>query len=254
MLKNSLGVRIYLALQSALAVLVPQIATATGSADHPQSITIKHAFGQSHVQVRRCHNDAHAGLLVVLHGRGGHAAAQLSTMATQFKAVACKRNLALVVPEAASANRNWPFERAGGDKQDQFLNELLEKKIPTLVKIKKPHTTFFVGISAGATFLMGDFYPRHAQRYSGAAIALCGGSWPTDTRQLTELGKFKKMPLAIRISEKDFLFRQARAGIVAYEKARIPVYKRITSESGHCAFSMDEATEEALSQIAPVPK
>lgn len=239
--------RLYLSIFFLIWAPPATAAPATNSIPLSEPIAAKSIFGTSAALLQRCHDKVHSGLLVVLHGRGGHS--QLETLASQFKDLACKKNLALVVPAASSANQNWPFERAGGDKQDLFLIDLIEKKIPAKVKLKKNRLTVFVGISAGATFLMGDFYPRHAQLYNGAAIALCGGSWPTDRRRLGVKENFVKFPLAIRISKRDFLFRQSEAGIKAYEERGVPVFKKITDEAGHCAFSLENAAAEALSQL-----
>ncbi len=210
----------------------------------------KNQFGTSTFHVEGCHRTEHSGVLVVLHGKGGQT--QLSSLAKRFKLLACSRNLAVIAPAASSVNQNWPFERAGGDKQDMFLNELLKNELPQRIKLKKNFETHFVGISAGATFLMGDFYPRHAHRYVGSAIALCGGSWPTDQSKLKEKTNFNKLPLAIRISSKDFLFQQSEAGIRAYKAEGIPILQRITHEQGHCNFSLTEATNELLTELIPV--
>lgn len=209
--------------------------------------TASSPYGNTSFHLEQCHHKTHSGLMVVLHGRGGHT--QLDKLAQRFKTIACSRNLAVVVPAASSSNQNWPFEREGGDKQDLFLIEILKNEIQKKTKITEPSDTVFIGISAGATFLMGDFYPRHANLYRGAAIALCGGSWPTDKSKLKEKENFKKFPLTLRISKKDFLYKQSEAGIRTYEAHGIPVIKKITHEQGHCNFPLETAAEELLNEL-----
>ena len=181
------------------------------------------------------------GILVLLHGRGGHTA--IEKLVNAFPKFACRRNFAVVAPAAPTANKNWPFEQKRGEKQDLFLLELIQKNLPQTFSINENTPIHLVGISAGATFLMGDFYPRHGFKLKGLAAALCGGSWPTQS----EINGFKDIekhfPLFVQISKQDFLFKQTEAGLKRYMDLGLPLRAKITEEPGHCAFDFEQSLE-----------
>jgi hypothetical protein len=187
------------------------------------------------------------GIVVLLHGRGGHTA--IEKLVNAFPKFACRRNFAVVAPAAPTANKNWPFEKKQGEKQDLFLLELLQKNLRQTFSMNEKTPIHLVGISAGATFLMGDFYPRHGFKLNGLAAALCGGSWPTQS----EINGFKDIekhfPLFVQISKQDFLFRQTEAGLKRYTDLGLPLRAKITEETGHCAFDFEESLERIAAMI-----
>lgn len=187
------------------------------------------------------------GIVVLLHGRGGHTA--IEKLVNEFPKFACRRNFAVVAPAAPTANKNWPFEQKQGEKQDLFLLELLQKNLPQTFSMNEKTPIYLVGISAGATFLMGDFYPRHGFKLKGLAAALCGGSWPTQS----EIKGFKNIeqhfPLFVQISKQDFLFKQTEAGLKRYMDLGLPLRAKITEEPGHCAFDFEESLERIAVMI-----
>lgn len=184
-------------------------------------------------------------VLVVLHGKGG--ADSLTSLAARFRPSACKHQFLIVAPAAPTQQKNWPFELVKGEGQDVFLNDLLQNRVPKELRKRSAPVELpllLVGISAGATFLMGDFYPRHAYKFRGKALALCGGSWPT-----TDVIPFKEklsqqFPLYVKISQDDFLFDQVRAGLKQYAKLGIPPLASITQDRGHCGFDFNAAIDE----------
>lgn len=181
------------------------------------------------------------GVVVVLHGRGGHAST--SDLARMFLNFACSKRLAVAAPAAPTKNQNWPFEKIQGEKQDLLLLELIKNILPRELGIKKELKTYLVGVSAGATFLMGDFYPRHGAQLKGFAAALCGGSAPT-AAQISGLKQLEKtFPLFLQISRKDFLFQQTEQGLKKYAEMGLPLRARITDEPGHCAFNFAESLD-----------
>ena len=182
------------------------------------------------------------GVVVVLHGRGGHES--ISDLAQKFALFACQRGFAVAAPAAPTKNKNWPFEKLEGEKQDHFLLALIKQILPQELRSKKKELKIYlVGISAGATFLMGDFYPRHGAQLKGFAAALCGGSQPTAARLSGLQSLEKSFPLFIQISSKDFLFQQAEQGLKKYADMGLPLRAKITDEPGHCAFDFVESLE-----------
>ena len=187
------------------------------------------------------------GIVVLLHGSVGHTA--IEKLVSSFSKFACRRNFAVVATAAPTVNKNWPFEQKQGEKQDLFLLELLQKNLPQTFSLSEKTPIYLVGISAGATFLMGDFYPRHGFKLNGLAAALCGGSWPTHF----EINGFKdiekRFPLFVQISKQDFLFRQTEAGLKRYMDLGLPLRAKITEEPGHCAFDFEESLERIATMI-----
>lgn len=103
-------------------------------------------------------------------------------------------------------------------------------------------------MSAGATFLKGDFYPRHGSKFRGLASAFCGGSCPTQDF-IAESSKIdKSFPLFVQISRKDFLFEQVEAGLIKYDQLGLPLRTFLINEDGHCSFDFEKAIEKIEQQ------
>ncbi|NBW80471.1 hypothetical protein EBR21_01835 [bacterium] len=187
------------------------------------------------------------GAMVVLHGSGG--AGSLKDLAQMLSVSTCKHRLRLAVPAAPTRNRNWPFETSQGERQDEYLLELIKKDIPAAWQAP-PATIvtnlFIVGISAGATFLMGDFYPRHAHQFKGRALALCGGAWPSQDKIVGIKKLDADFPLFVQIGTSDFLFEQVRAGLTKYSKMGLPLQASFTDAPGHCAFDFNAAVDAVM--------
>jgi predicted esterase len=189
------------------------------------------------------------GILVVLHGRGG--ANGVSGLIETFRPSVCRHNLVAVAPSAPTSNRNWPFETSNGEGQDQFLLNFIRKEVRQLLRLSASEDSlpiYLVGISAGATFLMGDFYPQHGHKLRGRAIALCGGSWPVNGKINGIKSIESAFPLYVQIGKSDFLFGQVKAGLTKYSELGLPLRARFTEAAGHCAFDFNEALDLVLSE------
>ncbi|MFZ9520522.1 MAG: hypothetical protein ACO3A4_08600 [Silvanigrellaceae bacterium] len=188
-----------------------------------------------------------AGTMVVLHGSGG--AAGIAGLAEMMSQSACNHRLRLAVPAAPTRNRNWPFESAIGERQDEYLLGLIKKDIPSAWKNSLASDSpmlVIVGISAGATFLMGDFYPRHAHKLKGRALALCGGAWPSQDKIVGYKRLDAEFPLFVQIGKSDFLFEQVRAGLTKYAHMGLPLQASFTEAPGHCAFDFNAAVDAVM--------
>jgi hypothetical protein len=187
------------------------------------------------------------GLLIVLHGRGG--ADGVTGLLETFRPTLCKHNLAAAAPSAPTANRNWPFESSNGEGQDEFLLNFIRKNVRSLLNLSVADDSlpvYLVGISAGATFLMGDFYPNYGHTLRGRAVALCGGSWPVKGK-INGIKKIEStFPLFVQIGKSDFLFDQVTAGLKKYSQLGLPLRARFTEAAGHCAFDFNEAIDVVL--------
>lgn len=205
-------------------------------ASHGSSSRVKQRESQSH------------GTMFVLHGSGG--ANSLEQLLESVRSSACQHGYRLALPAAPTQNKNWPFETANGEGQDRFLLELIQKDLPSLFKLTRievQQPIFLLGVSAGATFLMGDFYPRHGHQLRGHALALCGGSWPSQDKIEGVKSVESRFPLFVQIGKGDFLFRQVQAGLSKYAEMGLPLRASFTDEPGHCAFDFNRAIEEVLS-------
>jgi hypothetical protein len=221
--------------------------------------TRKSGFSESDVVLSECQEAKTVGrnpvrkwngTMVVLHGSGG--AASIKEVAQMLSVSACKHRLRLAIPAAPTRNRNWPFETAAGERQDEYLLELIKKDLPAAWQSPSSEALsniFLVGISAGATFLMGDFYPRHAHLFKGRALALCGGSWPGQEKIVGFNKLDKDFPLFVQIGKSDFLFEQVRAGLTKYAQMGLPLQASFTDAPGHCAFDFNAAVDAVMKAV-----
>lgn len=250
-----------------MLALVLQTKPTTGLADVNASLEVKKnvvkiaGFEKSEILYATCRGKTPQprtvepkpkGSLVLLHGRGG--AQNLETLVESVRVAACKLQLHVVAPAAPTRDKNWPFETTAGEGQDKYLLKLLRHEIPvhfglTHAKAKLP--LLLVGISAGATFLMGDFYPRHAHNFHGVAIALCGGSWPNAIRIEKSKTLDKNFPLFVQIGKSDFLIEQVHKGLGKYADMGLPVRARFMDAPGHCAFDFNDAILETMKSLTP---
>jgi hypothetical protein len=189
------------------------------------------------------------GLLVVLHGRGG--ADGVAGLLESFQPSLCRHKLIAAAPAAPTANRNWPFETKNGEGQEQYLLNFIRSDVFKFFGgsyAKHPLPVYLVGISAGATFLMGDFYPLHGHKLRGRALALCGGSWPVRGTINGVKTIESTFPLFVQIGKTDFLLNQVTAGLTKYSQAGLPLRARFTDAAGHCAFDFNEAVDHVLAE------
>lgn len=185
--------------------------------------------------------------MLVLHGSGG--AGNLHGLLDSVSKSACRHQFRMAALAAPNKKRNWPFESAAGEGQDRFLLEFLREDLPAHYKLSRSQRReplMLVGISAGATFLMGDFYPRHANQFKGVALALCGGAWPNHPQIVGVKSLDARFPLFVQIGKSDFLFEQVKAGLSRYAEMGLPVRASFTDAAGHCAFDFNQAIEEVI--------
>lgn len=185
--------------------------------------------------------------MVVLHGSGG--AGNLSSLLKSVSISACRNRFRMAALAAPNKKRNWPFESTAGEGQDRFLVEFLRDVLPAhfnLSRSQRHEPLMLIGVSAGATFLMGDFYPRHASQFKGLALALCGGAWPNYDRIVGVKTLDAGFPLFVQIGKSDFLFEQVKAGLTRYAEMGLPVRASFTDAAGHCAFDFNQAIDAAL--------
>ncbi len=215
----------------------------------PIQVAVAECKSQTTHQPRKNAPRLRPEFMVVLHGRGG--STSVGSLLESFRPSLCKHNLKGIAPAAPTANANWPFETPSGEGQDQFLLDLIQKDARELLKLspkKAVGSVLVVGVSAGATFLMGDFYPKHGHQLRGTAIALCGGSWPVNGVIQGVKTIEANFPLFVQIGKTDFLFDQVRAGLTKYSELGLPVRARFTDRSGHCAFDFNEAIDNVLAE------
>jgi hypothetical protein len=185
--------------------------------------------------------------MVVLHGSGG--AGNLQSLLESVSLSACRNQFRMAALAAPNKKRNWPFESATGEGQDKFLLEFLREDLPAhfnLSRAQKREPLMLVGVSAGATFLMGDFYPRHASQFKGLALALCGGAWPNYPRIVGVKTLDVRFPLFVQIGKSDFLLEQVKAGLTRYAEMGLPVRASFTDAAGHCAFDFNQAIDAVI--------
>lgn len=185
------------------------------------------------------------GLLVYFHGSGA-----TNTYASNFSSlddVARKLGLLAMAVQAPNGSDTWANAATGKSNQhDLYVRNLLDKVFPTLQGLDK-NKILFVGISAGSTFLSGDFLPRFLTRYKGGAVLLCGGGGPV----VMEESLFKRlsakeasaMPLSYYIQKADFLYGQTMQGIFYWRQRQAKVAYETPEGGSHCGFDLIKELE-----------
>ncbi len=178
------------------------------------------------------------GLLVFFHGSGAtqNYAANFETL----DQVAQGLGLLAMAVQAPNAHDTWANHAKGPSNQhDIYVKNLLDKVFPTIPGLDK-NRILFVGISAGSTFLSGDFLPRFISRYQGGAVLLCGGGGPvtTDRSLYSPLSQSeaKAFPLAFYIQQADFLNRQTVEGAFYWKSRKADVSLENPAGGSHCGF------------------
>lgn len=193
------------------------------------------------------------GLLIFFHGSGS-----TNSYAAGFDGldkVAQNLGLLAVAVQAPNGADTWANRAEGPSNQhDQYVKNLLDKMLPTIPDVDK-NRLLFVGLSAGSTFLSGDFLPRFITRYKGGVVLLCGGGGPVslDKALYAPLSKSEAaaMPISLFVQQADFLHRQAMQG-VAYWKARKASVNFETPPGGaHCGFDVNKELERLARRVLP---
>ncbi len=140
------------------------------------------------------------GALVMLHGRGGHAA-NIISLARELDA----EGLAIYAPEAT--NNSWyPYSFMAPENQNQpALNSALEVIDQLVAKIKADgipaNRIYFMGFSQGACLTL-EYIARHAQAFGGA-IAFTGGLIGEELMPERYQGNFENTPVLITTGNPD---------------------------------------------------
>lgn len=186
------------------------------------------------------------GLLLYFHGTGG--AASYKSVPGTLVSVARKHRL-WPVSIRAPDGFNWPsqsWESRNGFAE--YVDDLLRKRLLRLPWVDS-RRIFFMGWSAGAIFLSGDFLPHFGAGYRGAALMFCGGGMPFLPAVYKVEDLKKNMVLYYRIGQKDFLFRQTMPAVKFYRRFGVRVLVRVGQEAGHCNFDMAKELKEGLAKI-----
>ncbi len=178
------------------------------------------------------------GLMVYFHGSG--ATQSYASNFDSLDEVARRLGLLAMAVQAPNGHDTWADHAQGPSNQhDLYVRNLLDKVFPTISDLDKKRI-LFVGISAGSTFLSGDFLPRNIGRYQGGAVLLCGGGGPvTRDRSLFSplpASEAKGLPLAYYIQQADFLNRQTLEGVMYWKSRKADVSLDNPAGGSHCGF------------------
>ena len=184
------------------------------------------------------------GALVFFHGSGASDSyasgfAELSKLARKFK-------LTAISIQAPNGVITWA-EKGPPSGRIQYAQSLLETVAFGKEYDLDPNKTVFVGVSAGSTFIAGDFLPAYIDKYKGGAVLLCGGASPIYPTNLpTSISGFKMFSA---IQQTDFLFGQSMAGIDFWRSHGVLVKSIQPKGSGHCGFDIYENMKAGIKFI-----
>jgi hypothetical protein len=185
-----------------------------------------------------------SGVLVYFHGSGSTANyaakfSDLSDIARQF-------DLTPVALQAPDGAITWA-EKDAPSGRIPYAHALLKAEVFGKFPNLDANKSIFVGISAGATFISGDFLPSYINEYGGGAVLLCGGSSPIYQNQLR--GKFKNFKMFVAIHPTDFLFSQTVDGVDFWRSFGLTIKSIQPPGKGHCGFDIDKAMKDGISFI-----
>ena len=190
------------------------------------------------------------GLLLFIHGAG--AGEDYASLAGGLIELARDRHLLLVAVQAPAHAFTWPNSDAFRDNRHAaYLKALVEQRLAKDFPFD-PGRSYFVGLSAGSTFLSGDFLPEIDLAYSGGFVLLCGGAMPfgTSGRLQETVARRERFQFYYRIDRGDFLYPQTAVAIDFYKKSGFKTFADISADGhGHCAFDFVGAVKTGLDKI-----
>ena len=188
------------------------------------------------------------GYLLFFHGSGntdGYASVfpTLAKVADEFRLVP----VALQAPNSA---HTWANAASGpGNKHEAYVRSFIDKELRKGGSDK----IYFVGFSAGSTFLSGDLFPRFISDYRGGAVLLCGGGGPValskEVFKPLALDVAQRFPLYFYIQQKDFLFQQTTEGIMYWRQRNATVSYEFPEGGTHCGFDLGDELRKGLRKI-----
>ncbi len=189
------------------------------------------------------------GLLVFFHGSGG--AASYAQNYAQISSIADRWQLQVLSLQTPGMALSWAEDGAGGKKFATYVKDLLDEAIFRPYPQLDRKRTAFVGVSAGSTFVMGDFLPQFGSEFAGGAVFLCGGGFPmlAGRPNIGQMSQNFRMHAIIQAG--DFLFMQTQGGLAFWQSQGLKASLETLPGTGHCNFDFAAALERGLREIMP---
>jgi hypothetical protein len=181
------------------------------------------------------------GVLVYFHGSGS--TASYAANFSDLSKIAASFDLAPVALQAPDGAITWA-EKGPSSGRIPYAQALLKTEVFGKSPNLDINKTIFVGVSAGATFIAGDFLPSHIKDYRGGAVLLCGGASPIYPIKIATTKKDFKMYAVIHPT--DFLFGQTIAGVDFWRNRGLLVKTIQPMVAGHCGFDLNAALREGI--------
>ena len=189
------------------------------------------------------------GLLLFIHGSG--ATDSYAAPIAQLQEFGKTYDLLIVAVQAPDHATTWPNGNPAQDnRHTAYLKALIAEKLAPAHPFD-PNRVYFVGMSAGSTFLTGDFLPEAGPSFTGGMVLLCGGAAPFFPLDKTRADQLRnQLKLYYRIDSSDFLYGQATGAISYYSRLGVRTFTDITHKGGgHCGFDFATALKAALDKI-----
>ncbi len=189
------------------------------------------------------------GILVFIHGSGG-AASYKSLLPTLLK-ITKPYKQAVLMAQVPNDRDTWAEAEHGPQfNHAAYLKGLLN----TVVKEKHPHLSgkpvTFVGLSAGSTFLSGDFLPIFVNEFpEGSAILLCGGGPPVGRVASVHDRVRTRFAIEVVITTSDFLYDQTMDAVRYWRNRRVATNLTRIPKGGHCGFDLEKQLQAALNRL-----
>lgn len=192
------------------------------------------------------------GLLVFFHGSGG--TQSYASAFDSLNGVARENGLVALALQAPNGNDTWANHATGpGNQHEIYVKSLLDSAIFPNVSAIDRSKIVFVGLSAGSTFLSGDFLPKYISDFKGGAVLLCGGGGPVSLQKDYFTGLTKTNSLGFRlayfIQKKDFLFSQTMQGINYWRGRNATVSFEAPEGGSHCGFDVNREMSRLIKKV-----
>ena len=192
---------------------------------------------------------ARPGLLVFIHGSG--AADSYAAPISQLNQIGKDFNLIIVAVQVPDRIITWAKGSPGdGHRHTEYLEALIQQKLKASYPFDA-NRAYFVGLSAGSTYLSGDFLPEVSASFKGGVLLLCGGAQPFFGLAKDHADKLKEQyKIYARIDSSDFLYGQTVQAIAFYKTLGFKTFTDITKNGGgHCAFDFAAAVKTGLTKL-----
>jgi predicted esterase len=185
------------------------------------------------------------GLAVILHGDGGGFYQNPGWGADDMiKVLRAENMLTINVLTPDASTKTW---WKNGDKNDEFLAELIEEEVLKRYKIDRDRV-LIIGYSGGADFTTIYYLPGHGEKYCGGGALLFGGGTPPWKSVSFGPAFIKRFKLHFYTGQNDQYLSNAKKGSQKYTDLGFTVTTEWPAGIHHTNIPFGKVLQEQLTK------